>query len=152
MQNRVQESKFTRFYLWMIEAKVIMGLFFVYFVFMYLLLGLISSGPVVGLDFFTAVQMVFACFFIGLEQQLLLPGDKISKTRGMLWVLLGTLTALVFSLVFRWFAAFPLWCWVVFLFFACIGMGAMLYRNQLKLKRETWRLNQQLEQFKKQQK
>jgi len=128
-----------------------MGLFFVYFVFMYLLLGLISEGPAVTLDFFTAVEMVFAAFFVGVAQQILLPGgDGITKVRSFLWILSGTLITFIFSTVFRWFHKFPLWCFIVFIVLTAWGIGAMIYRYYLQLQRETKRLNQQLEQFQKQ--
>lgn len=150
MQNGMQENAFTRFYLWMTAAKITMGLFFVYFVFMYLLLGLISSGPVVELDFLTAVEMVFAAFFLGIMQQVLLPGgDRLTKVRCSLWVLSGVVITLGFSLVFGWFAAFPLWCPIVFIALTGIGVAAMIYRYQLQLNRETRKLNKRLEQFQK---
>lgn len=153
MCKESQESNFTKFYLWMTAAKITMGLFFVFFVFMYLLLGLISEGPIVTLDFFTSLEMVFAAFFIGIVQQLLLPdSDRLSKLRGLLWILSSTLITFIFALVFKWFEDFPIWCFIVFISFTAIGIGAMMYRYHLQLMRETRQLNERLKQFQEQRK
>lgn len=147
--EKIKNSGFARLYLWTAKAKYTMGIFFVAFVFVYLLFGLISEGPAVTLDFFTAVQMVFACFFIGILQQAILPVEKLSRSRCILWVASGVAVTLVFSLVFKWFAQFPLWCFIVFTVFIAIGMVAMIAGYYLELHRETKRLNRSLEQYQK---
>ncbi len=150
MQNQKRESAFARFYIWSTAAKSIMGLFFLFFVFMYLLMGLVSSGPPVELDFFTALEMAFAAFFAGVLQYILVPGgDKLTHSRSLAWVLSSTLVTLVFSLVFRWFEAFPLWCPITFFTLTATGVAMMVEYYRLKLARETRRLNEQLEQFQK---
>ena len=52
MKSKAEESRFTRLYLWMGSAKINMGLFFVAFVLMYFLLGLICEGLRATLDVF----------------------------------------------------------------------------------------------------
>lgn len=145
-----KNSGFAKLYLWTTKAKYTMGIFYVAFVMFYLLFGLISEGPAVTLDFYTAIQMVFACFFIGIVQQAILPVEKLSRPRCILWIISGVLVTLAFSLVFGWFRPFPLWCFIVFLVLTAAAMVAMLLSYYLELHRETKRLNRGLAQFQKQ--
>ncbi|MDL2318643.1 hypothetical protein LJC74_06165 [Eubacteriales bacterium OttesenSCG-928-A19] len=148
--DKLKDSKFARVYVWMAKAKYTMGILFVAFVFVYLFFGWISEGPMVTLDLFTSVQMLIACFLIGVLQQAILPAAKLSRVRGICWVLSGVLITLVFSLVFGWFDQLPLWCFIVFVVFIAIGMAAMIVGYYLELHRETKRLNRGLEQFRRQ--
>lgn len=148
--DKLKDSEFVRVYVWMTKAKYTMGIFFVAFVFVYLLFGWISEGPTVTLDLFTSIQMLFACFFIGVMQQAILPLDKLSRVRGICWVLSGVLIMLVFSLIFGWFEQLPLWCFIVFVVFIAAGMAAMIVGYYLELHRETKRLNRGLERFRRQ--
>jgi hypothetical protein len=149
MHDKIKNSGLARLYLWVTKAKYTMGIFFVGFVIVYLFFGLVSGGALVTLDFFTAVEMVFACFFIGLSQQIIIPLDRLNRSRCALWILSGELITLVFSLVFRWFERFPLWCFISYMIFIALGMGAVILGYYLELSRETQRLNRGLEQFQK---
>ncbi len=146
MNHKFEDTGFARFYLWTAKAKYTMGILYLAFTLVYLFFGFITDSPAV-LDFFTAIQMMFACFFIGIAQQLLAPQRSLTKARCLLWVAVSTLITLSFSLVFRWFSAFPLWCFVVFLVVLIIGMIALLLGYYIELRRETQALNRQLEKF-----
>lgn len=146
-RDRMANSGFARLYLWTTKAKHTMGIFFVAFVVFFLLFGLISEGSTITLNFVTAIEMVFACFFIGLVQQAILPVEKLSRARCMLWVVSGVLITLAFSLVFGWFSALPLWCLIAFLLITALAMVAMIWSYYLELHRMTKRLNRGLEQF-----
>ncbi|MDL2324272.1 hypothetical protein LJC61_03860 [Ruminococcaceae bacterium OttesenSCG-928-A16] len=148
--DRFKNSGFAKLYLWTTKAKYTMGIFFVAFVMFYLLFGLISDGPAISLDFFTAIQMVFACFFIGIAQQVILPVEKLNRTRCVLWVASGVLITLAFGLGFGWFRHFPRWCFIVFLLIMAAAMMAMILSYYLELHRETKRLNRGLTAFQKQ--
>ena len=112
-----------------------------------MIFGMIGEEPDHLLDFFTAIQMMFACFFIGIAQQGIVPMEKLTKSRGALWIAIGTLIALSFSLVFGWFSAFPSWCLVLFLVLLSMAMAALLLGHYIELHRETRALNRQLEKF-----
>lgn len=142
-----KNSGMARLFLWMVKAKYTMGIFFVVFVIFYLLFGLVASGQVIMLDFFTAVQMVFACFFIGILQQAVLPVEKLSRTRCIVWVASGVAVTILFSLVFGWFKRFPVWCHILFAVVIALGMIAMIAGYYLELHKETKRLNRNLERF-----
>lgn len=150
MNNNFSNSGFARLYLWTAKAKYTMGIFFLAFVLLYLFLGLIAVETAVTLDLLTAIEMMFVGFFIGLLQQAIIPKDKLSRPRCALWIVSGTLIALVFSLVFRWFDSFPLWCFFSFLLLPAVGMGALILAYYLDLNRETKLLNRELERFQKQ--
>lgn len=149
IKEQLRNSGFARLYLWTTKAKYTMGIFFVMHVLIYLLLGLLAEGAAITLDFFTAFQMMFSCFSIGVLQQVLLPAEKLSRARCALWVGSGVAVPLLFNLVFGWFQPFPRWCLLVFLLFTALGMMAMIVAYYLQLHRETKHLNQRLEQYQK---
>lgn len=151
MESQNREVLFSRVYLWITNAKFTMGMLYCFFVFAYLLFGIIATNPAVTLDFFTALEMLFASFFIGLLRQIILPNGNITKVRGVLWIVSGFVILISFSLIFGWFKPFPSWC--LFLFAVCFLLAtlAMVFTYYLELMRETRRLNQLLEQFKKRQ-
>lgn len=150
MRDNFKNSGFARLYLWTAKAKYTMGIFFLAYVLLYLFLGLIGSEADVTLDLLTAIEMMFACFFIGLLQQAIVPKEKLSYARGALWIVSGVLIALVFSLLFGWFEGFPLWCFLLFLGLPAVGMVALILAHYFDLNRETKQLNRELERFQKQ--
>ena len=151
MRDKFENSGFARLYLWSAKAKYTMGMFFLIVVILYLFLGFICEGPAVTLDFFTALQMAGICLFIGFSQQGIVPNEKLTKSRCVLWIGLNTLVTLTCSFLFRWFAAFPAWCFIVFLAVVVVGMAGVLLGHFFELHRETQRLNRQLEKFQRRQ-
>lgn len=149
MHSNFENTGFARLYLWTTKAKYTMGMFFLAFVLVYLLFGLIG-GHENTLDLFTAIQMMFACFLIGIAQQAILPKDKLSKARCAWWVVAGALITLAFSLLFGWFSTFPLWCAIVFFAVLVMGMFAMILGYFIELHRETQVLNRRLAEFQRQ--
>lgn len=150
MRHQFEDTGFARLYLWSAKAKYTMGILFLVFVLAYLLFGIISEEPNHLLDFFTAIQMMFACFFIGIAQQCVVPKEKLTKSRGTLWIIISVLITLSFNLVFGWFSTFPPWCVILFLTLLVMGMAALLLGHYIELHRETRALNRQLEKFQKQ--
>lgn len=150
MQNKFNNSFFARLYLWMTKAKLTMGIFFVVFVVFYLFFGWIIVRQSITLDFFTAVEMLFACFFIGLAQQTISPINNLTIKSCVLWIVTGGGITLIFSLVFNWFALFPSWFLIIFVGAVMFGMGAMILSYYLELNHETRKLNNQLARFQKQ--
>lgn len=146
-ENSFENSGFARLYTWITKAKFTMGVFFTMHVIFFLFFGLVINGTTVLLDFFTALEMLFACFFIGLLQQAVILPEKFTRVRCALWVVSGTFITLLFGLVFRWFRLFPAWCFPVFITFEVIGMLFMILSYYLELHRETKYLNRKLDQF-----
>ncbi len=146
-KTNFSDSGFARLFLWIAKAKFTMGILSMAFVLVYLFFGFITADPPITLGLFTGIQMLFAGFFIGIAQQAILPVEKLSMPRCILWVAAGLLITLGFSLGFGWFQPFPAWCLPVFLIVLTLGMIAMVISNYLELHRETKVLNRQLAQF-----
>ncbi len=147
MPDKFKDSRFALLYVWMSKAKLTMGILFVVFVVFYLFFGLVSARSPVTLGFFTAFEMLFACFFIGIAQQALVPADKLTKGRCLLWLASGGSITLLFSLLFGWFTVFPSWCIYVFMSVVMLGMGGMILSYYLQLAHETRSLNRRLGQY-----
>jgi hypothetical protein len=146
-KNSFENSGFARLYTWITKAKLTMGIFFMMHVILFLFFGLIIDGIKVSLDFYSAIEMLFACFFIGLLQQALIPQEKFTRVRCALWIVSSTSVTLLFGLVFQWFKLFPAWCFPVFISSEVIGMLFMILSYYLELNRETKYLNRKLDQF-----
>lgn len=149
MKDKINNSRFALLYIWMTKAKYTMGIFYTAFVLFYLFFGEFFASPKISLDFAVAIEMCFACFFIGLAQQALISVNKLSGKRCMLWVVIGSIITLLFSVVFRWFEGFPFWCFILFHVLAVLSMAAMLISYYFELHQETQKLNQYLEVFQK---
>ncbi len=146
-KNSFENSGFARLYTWITKAKLTMGIFFTMHVIVFLFFGLIMNGTTVSLEFFPALEMLFACIFIGLLQQALIPPEKFTRVRCALWVLSSAFVTLMFGLAFQWFRLFPSWCFPVFVAFEVIGMLFMILSYHLELHRETKYLNRKLDLF-----
>lgn len=146
-ENSFENSGYARLFAWMSKAKFTMGLFFAVYVVLFLLFGFLNEGTTITLDFFTALEMIIACFLIGVLQQFILPVDKQNNVRKALWVISGAFITLLFGLVFQWFKAFPLWCFPAFVAVIVIGMLGVILNDHLELHNETKQLNRKLAQF-----
>ena len=146
-ENGFANSGYARLFAWVAKAKLTMGLFFSVHVILFLLLGLLIKGTAITLDFFTALEMMIACFLIGILQQLILPMEKHRRGRGALWIISGAFITLLFGLVFQWFRAFPAWCFPAFVIAILIGMLLVILSDHLELHNETKQLNHKLAQF-----
>ncbi len=147
MKTKFEDTGYGKMYLWVTKAKLTMGVFYAAFTMVYLLLGLTTKDPAITLGFWTAFEMMMVSFVIGIIQQIILPTEKYSTSRGAVWVVLGLIITLAASLLFGWFNQFPGWCLPVFLLVFAIGMVAMLVSCYLELQRETKLLNQGLSAF-----
>lgn len=142
-----QNGKFAKLYVWFAKVKEAMGLLFIAYVFFYLLLGIFAEPGFQRLDLFTAIQMAFAGFFIGMVRQAAIPSGILSKPRGTLFMLSGEVITVGFSLIFGWFENFPLWCALVFWGLMTAGYAAMILEYYFELHQQTALLNKKLEQF-----
>lgn len=147
MKTQFSDSGYGKFFLWVSKAKFTMGVFYVAYTMVYLFFGLLAQGPSIALGLLPAIEMLLACFLIGIAQQIILPVDKLNKTRCVLWVAVGFVITLGFSLGFGWFKQFPGWCLPVFILVLVLGMAAATVSYYLELHRETRLLNRKLQQF-----
>lgn len=147
MRSKFEDTGFARVYLWTAKAKYTMGILYLACTLVYLFFGAVSKGEKSTLDFFTAIEMMFCCFFIGIAQQGIVPMDKLTKPRCAVWIAAGFFISLAFSLLSGWFSAFPLWCLILFHALLALSMAALLLGHFIELHRETKILNQQLEKY-----
>ena len=145
MKDRINQSPFAKLYVWVSKAKYTMGIFFVAFLFMYFFLGCLAEGPAFSLDVFTAIQMLFACFFIGIAQQILLPDHTLSPGRLLAWLLISLAISVSFSALFSWFE--HLWQLLFFQLIPVFGILALALGYYWELRQETRMLNDQLSRF-----
>lgn len=146
-KNDFSNSGFAHLYTWMAKAKYTMGIFFVVYVVLYLFFGILIKGVNFSLDFLTAIQMVFACLFIGILQQVIIPSNKVSTKRCAIWVASGAIITILFELTFKWFKLLPDWCFPVFTIVIVLAMLMVVLGDYLELRRETKDLNRKLERF-----
>ena len=146
-ENDFVNSGFARLYTWMTKAKYTMGIFFVVYVIVFLFFGIVTEGVTASIGFFTAIQMLFACLFIGIMQQVVIPSDKVTSIRCIIWVTSGAVITILFEMMFKWFKPFPAWCFPAFTVFMVLGMLLAVLGDYFELQRETKYLNRKLEKF-----
>lgn len=143
----LKNSKFAKVSIWLTKAKELMGLLFTAYVFFYLFFGLFTEPGFQGLSLFTSIQMMFACAFVGVIRQAVIPTGVLNWVRAVIWVLSGVAITVGFSLFFGWFEGFPSWCVPVFWGVMAAGFAFMILEYYFELHRETVLLNLKLEQF-----
>lgn len=144
---RFKNGRVAKIYIWGAKAMEVMGLLFTAYVIFYLFLGIFAEPGFSGLDFFTAIQMAFAGFFMGMIRQAVIPSGVLNRRRGVLWMVSGEILTVGFSLFFGWFKGFPLWCALVFWGLMAAGFAGMILEYFFELHQETVVLNRKLEQF-----
>lgn len=145
-------TAFRKFYLWGMQAKSFMGLYFTAMVFLGGLLMALFGGEAIRL--MTLLQMLLLALAIGFVQTLVLP-EGVDFTRGiffgrsLVWLLSSVAAVIVVSHVGGWFSGLPAWCpWLMggFMLFGC---GAILIGQKFTQEAETALLNEQLRHYQK---
>ena len=147
MEKGFKNNWFAFLYVWMALAKYTMGMLFIVCVMLYLFFGYVCAPAGAVLDFFTALGMAAACLLTGVLRQALIGGSSFSGLRSIIWVTAGTVILSGFSLVFRWFDGFPVWCGAVFAVILTIAMAGMVLGYYLQLYHESEKLNNHLKSF-----
>ena len=137
-------------YLWAMNAKLYMAL---YFIVMLFALGIASAlSGVFTVPLLTLVEMLLTCALVAALQRLLLD-DRVDYARGVfigrtaLWLVLSTLLALGAALLFRWFAGFPGWVVAVFGAFWMLALGLVLLGLRFEQEADTEHLNADLHRY-----
>ncbi|MDL2301110.1 hypothetical protein LJC58_02010 [Lachnospiraceae bacterium OttesenSCG-928-D06] len=142
-----QSSKFSDIYLFAYNSKSTMSLYFMAFVLLYLFLGKISVAASVVLDFPTAIQMLIASIFIGFGQEFIVPIQRLSMKRCIVWIAWATCITIGSVLALKWFDGFPTWCGIVFCILIILAFAALLLGLLFFSQRETKKLNEHLKAF-----
>jgi len=139
---------FNRFYLWGLNTKYRMGLYFAAAV---SFKGLVNA--LLGLwmvDTLILLEMLLACFAFACLETAIFPHGKnllAEKKRVVLWAVLANVIFLGCGWMLRWFPGIPLWGALVLVLFLESSLGGMWYALWLKEKRDTAALNQGLRRF-----
>lgn len=143
-------ERFDRFYLWGVETKYRMGLYFSAAVFVKGFVGVLMGEWTV--ETLILLEMVLACFaFACVETALFPPGrEQPEEGRGRRIALWAGAANLIFAgggWGLGWFGGIPAWGGVLLLLFLECGLGGMWYALHLQERRDTDALNRRLRRF-----
>ena len=141
-------EKFNRFYLWGVNTKYRMGLYFAAAAsFKGLVNVLLGSWTVETL---ILLEMLLACFGFACLETALFPAGKNLLSEGKrvaLWAVLANIIFIGCAWGLNWFPGIPLWGALLLVLFLESSLGGMWYALWLKEKRNTAALNQGLRRF-----
>lgn len=141
---------FKRFYVWGMNAKFFMGIYFTAFVFFSGIVTAIYGGTT--LELMTLLQMLLASVVIGFSQAFILPdGIDYSKgilfTRSVCWLVLAGAVTVLCAVTCGWFAGLPGWCPLLLGVLMVAGCACMLIGMKLEQDADTVRLNEALQAY-----
>ena len=143
-------NAFKKFYVWGMNAKFYMGLYFSAMVFLGGLIVWGFGGDSLGI--FTLLQMLLLCMGIAVVQAAMLP-DSTDFSRGILfgrslcWLLLSAAATVGTAILGGWFAGLPGWCSWLMGGFIFLGLAATLIGLKFEQEADTLRLNDSLQRF-----
>lgn len=147
--NKKHKSRWLRqLYTAFADSKLIMCIFYSYYVWMYVFMGWLSGAEVQTLDIALANQMMIPALITGLAQIYIVPSEKITIRRNIIWTIVSVLTCYAIAVLFNWFSSFPLWAEWTFWGVLVIGYIFMILYLYFKLENETRELNEHLTRFK----
>lgn len=143
-------ENFNRFYLWGVDTKYRMGLYFSAAVFFKGLVSVLMG--VWTVDILILLEMLLACFAFACLESLLFPCGKEWAGKGQgrriaIWAALANLIFIGCGWGLGWFAGVPVWGGLLLALFLEYALVAMWYALWLKEKRDTALLNRGLRRF-----
>lgn len=139
---------FNRFYLWGVNTKYRMGLYFSAAVFFKgLVNALLGNWTVESL---ILLEMLLACFAFACLETALFPAGKnmlSERKRIAVWGVLANMIFIGCAWTLNWFPGIPVWGGLLLVLFLEWALAAMWYALRLKEKWETAALNQGLRRF-----
>ena len=142
---------FKRFYVWGMNAKLFMSIYFVAMAFLTGITIAFSGGESVKL--LTLLQMLLVCMAIAVLQCVLLD-DKTDYSKGIffmrsvIWLAASTVLTVGAALLFGWFAGLlPACPWILGAFMLC-GLSASLFGLKCEQDADSVKLNAHLKAFK----
>ena len=144
---------YKRFYLFMLNAKCYMGIYFAGVVFVVGLVVFLSGGD--SLSLLSLLQMLLVCLVLGLLEEGLL-GERADYAHGLffgrsvLFLILATLLCGGSAWLFGWFGGLASWCVPLFSAFMLAGFIAMLAGEKWEQERDSQMLDRSLREWKNQ--
>ncbi|MEA4912635.1 MAG: hypothetical protein VB092_08520 [Oscillospiraceae bacterium] len=140
---------YKKMYVFALNAKLTMGVFYVAIVFVTAVITLCLGGT--GVSAWSLLSMLLAAMLIGFSQELLLGNADFSGSvffgRSILWVVFSMAVTLGGALIFRWFAALPAWSVAVLGAVMLFGFIAMLVSQKFEWEADAIGLNRDLRQY-----
>lgn len=139
---------FNRFYLWGVNTKYRMGLYFSAAVFLKGLINALLGNWTV--ETLILLEMLLVCFAFACVETALFPTGKNMLSEGKriaIWAVLANLIFISCAWALDWFPGIPLWGRLLLILFLECALGAMWYALHLKERWETAALNQSLRRF-----
>lgn len=142
---------FKKFYVWGMNAKLFMSIYFVAVVFLTGVITALSGGDSIGL--LVLLEMLGVCAAIAVLQCVLL-NDQTDYSRGILfgrsvlWLGVSVVLTVGAALLFQWFSGLPAWCPYVLGAFMLFGLSASLAGLKFEQDADTVRLNADLTRYK----
>ncbi len=141
---------FRGLYVWAMNAKLFMALYFIVLVFGMAVITLLTGGDSIKL--LTLLEMLLTCAVVAFLQALLL-SDSADYSRGVLfgrsilWLLLSGGIVLGAALLFGWLAGSSVWVAVAFAMFFMLMLMFALMGLKFEQDADTKRLNSDLKRF-----
>ena len=141
---------FRSLYVWAMNAKLFMALYFIVLVFAMAVVTLLTGGDSIKL--LTLLEMLMTCAVVGFLQAFLL-NDSADYSRGVLfgrsilWLLLSGAAVLGAALLFGWLAGSSAWALAAFTLFFMLTLMFALMGLKFEQDADTRRLNSDLKRF-----
>lgn len=145
-------KEFKKFYVWALNAKFFMAIYFLAIVFVIGVIGALCGKD--SIELMTLLEVLLISAIIGFGQAILLP-DTTDYSRGILffrsavWILASAAITVLGAALFSWFSGLPDWCIIALGGVMLIGCAAMLLGKQFEQNADTVKLNSGLNAYKK---
>ena len=139
---------YKRFYLFMLNAKCYMGIYFAGVVFVVGLVVFLSGGD--SLSLLSLLQMLLVCLVLGLLGERADYAHGLFFGRSVLFLILATLLCGGSAWLFGWFGGLAGWCVPLFSAFMLAGFIAMLAGEKWEQERDSQLLDRSLREWKNQ--
>lgn len=143
-------KEFKLYFIWGMNVKFFMGLYFAALVFLSGILIAIFGGD--SLHLITLLQMLLLSLVLALLQVFIIPDSTdfsrgIFFARSILWLLLAMVITVAVAFWGGWFPGMPSWCpWLMGVLMLC-GCTAMLLGQKFEQDADTVRLNKSLDAY-----
>lgn len=145
-------KEFKKFYVWGMNAKFYMGIYFAATVFIIGILLAMSGRDSIALLTLVEillVDMVIAFLQVGILNEQTDYSRSIFFGRSILWLAIAVGLIIGASVLFGWFGGLPTWCNLLLGVFMLIGLSATLFGLKFEQEQDTIKLNSNLQTYQK---
>ncbi len=144
-------KEFKKFYIFAMNAKLYMAIYFVATLFIVSLITFLFGGKAISI--LTLLEMLLVNLINGFLQEILL-NDNIDYSHGILfgrsiaWIILSVSISTFVCIICKWFEGYPNWCIPIFILMMIFGFCAMLVGLKFEQDADSLKLNKNLENYK----